>query len=153
MSAVISVILAILQKHTNISVKVTMESSKNGGSLLTNISLKEATIPAETPKHRRKKKNPSKVMRDKKRHEAYLSRKAGSCDKHSAAAAPPSHPNTHHINPIDNRRIVIPVRCLDPCGSGNGDKKDVWQPSMVPEKGRRLLSANYENCGWTKSKL
>ena len=103
-------ILLILRKHTNISTKVTLETTRNG-TIWTCISLKEVTgIQSILPKssgntsrkllqgNKKHKNCPSREIRDKTRLEAYLSRKADSAsdqstigpDPHTIAQHPPS---------------------------------------------------------------
>ena len=101
----------ILQKYTNLSVKITISSNKN--THFTTIALKESV---STKKLVKKKKSPSRLKRDQKRQESFLARMAGSCDKDSAAAML-SPPTTQRSKQTANRRTATPVRRL---GSGAG---------------------------------
>jgi hypothetical protein len=124
----IAKILAILRNNTNISVEVKMSTLK--GTHVTTILLKEVTgfqKISKKPRDRgKKKKNPSKLKRDKKRLEAFLSRKERSCDQDfEAAKFSPS--TTQRTSP---RRTVTAGRKL---GSGTGgagidEGGVVWDP-------------------------
>ena len=87
--------------------------------------------PQKRQNLKKKKKSPSKVMWDKKPHEAYLARKAGSCDRtlEAAAAALSSSSSTNQRpDPMATRRIVIPCRRLGT--SDSGEERELWQPGF-----------------------
>ena len=130
----ITEILAILRKHKNISAKVTIETTKTGFHL-TKISLKEAICQTEK-RGIKKKKNPSRLLRDERRRKDYLSRKAGSAHRNTAAA-PPSPSTNQCTDPMDSRRIVTAGRRrLGSSGAGNEEKGAVWEPvieSQIPQ--------------------
>ena len=83
-------ILVILKKHENISAKVMLETTRTG-IIWTTISLRETAgiqpnSSSRNSSKKPKKKSPSRLLRDKIRNEAYLSRKAGSRDEDTPGA-------------------------------------------------------------------
>ena len=126
-------ILQILRNHSNISVKVTLTTTKKG-FILTNIHLTEPTgiksnrVSAE--KSKIKHKRPSRLLRDSKCNEAYLSKKAGSCEV-DPSAAPPSPSTARCTDPTATRRIALVA--------GNWVREE-----------KRKLSAGSQRWGWVR---
>ena len=125
-------ILQILRKHPNISVKVSLLPSKNG-FYLTNIHLTEPTGIQSTAaeKGKKKRKSPSRLLRDSKRNEAFLAKKAG-VHRVESTAAPPSQSTARCTDPTSTRRRVKPGRRLDPSGKGSEEETVSW-PDSIPQ--------------------
>ena len=88
-------------------------------SQLSSIQLKETTgdqILSKKSVKVKKRKSPSRMARDRNRLEAFLSKKAGSCNRDCAAAAS-TPPTTQCATPAATRRTVPSGRKL---GSGIG---------------------------------
>ena len=132
-SDVITEIVNLLRKHANISVKFAISTVKNG-TLLTTIHLKESTghqnISKRTVKN--KKKSPSRIARDQMRHEAFLSRKAGSGDKDSSAAVLlPSTTQCSNTTATLRRTVKASRRLGSVIGSaGYEDNGAGWVPEV-----------------------
>jgi hypothetical protein len=124
-------ILQILRKHSNISVKVTISTSKKGFHL-TNIHLTEPTgiQSSQVSAGKKIRKSPSRLLRDSKRNEAYLSKKAGAC--YESAASQPSPSTTQSTNPAAARRMVKPGRRsrLDPSSDRSEEKSVGFRPAV-----------------------
>ena len=117
-----------------------MKTVKNG-TFLTTIQLKETTgdqiLSKKSEKvKKRKLKSPSRMARDRNRLEAFLSRKAGSCNRNSAAAAS-TPPTTQCATPAATRRTVSAGRKLGSGIGGAGFEKEGagihcpgWRPGV-----------------------
>jgi len=107
-------IITVLRKYPSISTKVLLETTKQG-ILWTTISLRQSTgiqpSSSEKSSSRNSSKNPKKkirkspcrILRDKKRQEAYLSRKAGSLNKYT----PPDPTLPRPPDPIISRLLPL----------------------------------------------
>ena len=80
------------------------------------------------------KKSPSRMLRDKMRHEAFLSRKAGSCERDPPFAADPASSTTKHTDRPGTRRFASPCRRLSTVGAGNEEEWGSWAPGEGVEE-------------------
>ena len=123
----------ILQKYTNLSVKITMSSNED--TRYTTISFKESNCLKKTEK-KKKRKSPSQVKRDRKRKEAFLARMASSGDQDSAAAML-LLPTAQRSNPTGaTRRTATPGRRLGlgagSAGTEEGDPERAGSRRLSP---------------------
>ena len=138
---ILAQILTLLQKRENISFKVNFKTNKLG-TPLTTISFTESTgIQSNSSRNSYKnseerkkvvKKSPSRLLRDKIRQEAYMSRKAVSLDP--SAAAVPVPPTTQRTFQTVKRRLDTPDRRLEPVGAGYAGEWGNWGPGEKMEK-------------------
>ena len=96
----------VLQKYTNLSVKITMSSNED--TRYTTISFKESNCLKKTEK-KKKRKSPSQVKQDLKRQESFLARMASSGDQDSAAAILLLPTNVMLISPLNISTKHYPI--------------------------------------------
>ena len=93
------------------------------GTAITKITVRDSTGFQSKPPPVKKRKNPSRMLRDKKRRTAYAAKMAGSCEKDPGAA--PVQPAPSELK--TSRRRATPLRRLDP----GSEKEEVrWRPEV-----------------------
>ena len=95
------------------------------GTATTKIVIKDSAgfQPKPSPVKKKKKKNPSRILRDQNRRNDYAAKMTGSCRKDPGAAPAPPVPSTEEKA---SRRTATPGRRL-----GTDEKEEVrWQPAV-----------------------
>ena len=140
---VLADILNLLRNHQNISFKVCFKAVKSGTNLTT-ISFQESTgvqsnhissrNSSKKPEVKKKKvrKSPSRLLRDGKRQEAFLSRKSGAAD-----LSPAEDPAPSTTDRMVSRRLAKPARRLGIVDAGFEAEWGSWGPgeelSVIPQ--------------------
>ena len=138
---VLAEIFGLLRKHKNISFKVSFKTVRKDTNLTT-ISFKETGIQSHLDSSRssskkpedkgtKKRKSPSRLLRDMKRQEAFLSKKAGSCEIGDPATTVSAPSITSQATATDRsaiRHFATPGRRWRTVGAGDAGDCGSWGP-------------------------